>query len=496
MDPVSSEIAAFITPSGLYKPLVMPFGLKNAPATFQAAMNRALGDILGRFAVVYIDDILIYSNSFEEHCEHVRLVLAALGRACLRVRDDKCTWFAKELDFLGHHVSAAGVSAMKDKVEDIEKAVAPSNVKELRSFLGLANYYRRFVRNFSIIAAPLNLLLRAGEIFRWTDAQQEAFSELKHALTKTVVVPYPIYDGRPFIIETDASNVGMGAVISQNFDGVERPIAYWSAGYDTVRQSNYSATDREFLAILRAVCRFEYMLDGSPIIVRTDHQPLHDIFKAADLPIGHRGRWIAKLSPFNLKITYKPGALNQAADACSRHPIVPPSHVPAAAPSSTTRPVAPETTVRNVVSAPAAVQVPKRGRPKKSSAPPPPPPHVNNSTFLPTSSLDDDASTVDSITSSRAPSGSLPSSAATETPDGSTLSSPPASVQGALQPLSHHFSAPPTPLPPLTAKFDSRDVRLVVGDANHTFAGWQSLDPLRRQAARSLPQPNKCYFQV
>jgi len=328
MDEISSSKAAFVTPNGSYKPNVMPFGLKNAPAAFQRAIHHVLRKHIGKICVVYIDDILIFSRSFEEHLLHVSMVLEALREANLQIKADKCTWFVREVDYLGHHLSASGVTPTGEKTQAIANARPPKNLKELRSFLGLANYYRRFILDFAKIAKPLNFLLQLDVSWHWAEEQQLAFEKLKSALVNAAPLPFAVFDGTPFILDTDASNEGMGAVLSQSINGVERPLAYWSSGYATAAQLNYSATDREFLAILRAMTHFSHTISGAQVIIRTDHQPLVSILKASEFHEGMRGRWLSKLQQWKWTIQYRPGRVNGNADGCSRNPIIPEFHVP------------------------------------------------------------------------------------------------------------------------------------------------------------------------
>ena len=449
LDSASSEKAAFVTPHGLFKPLVLPFGLKNAPAAFQRALNHALRQHIGRICVVYIDDILIFSKTFEEHIQHVEIVLNALREARLQIRADKCVWFARELDYLGHHLSADGIAPTEEKVIAIRKARAPTNLKELRSFLGIANYYRRFVLNFAQIASPLNALLREDTPYVWTREQQVAFDKLIVALTTTVPLPCAIYDGRPFILDTDASNEGMGAVLSQMDNGVERPIAYWSAGYATNAQQDYSATDREMLAILRAMTHFRHSIDGAKVMIRTDHQPLVHIMQSKELPDGMRGRWITKLQQWNWNVTYRPGLKNGNADACSRNPVVPPTKVNIPPPELVE--------IQSAAGFDFALH-PEDGKRAICAALGIPPPTPSTS-----------------HTSAKISKKPPPSTSAT-----SSLGPPPSSSTSTQSPSAAHSSTSIHPSPASssdnTSTEDDRDARLVMGDESYTLSGWQQED--------------------
>ena len=319
MDPESASKAAFVTPSGQYAPKVITFGLKNAPAAFQRALNQVLGKMVGKFCFVYIDDVIIFSKTFEEHCEHVKAVLKALEEANLRAKASKCSWFQSEVEYLGHRLSKDGIAPLPTKTEAIRNMKPPSNVALLRSFLGMANYYREFVRDYAIIASPLFKLLKKDQRFLWEHDQEVAFNKIKKGICDAVPLAFPVFEKDvPFILITDASNHGMGAVLKQVVNGDHRTIAFWSSGFDTVAQSNYCATDREMLAILRAVMHFRFLLDGCKVEVYTDHQALVNIFKSMEFPMGMRGRWLAKLQMFNLEVKYLKGKDNEIADHLSR----------------------------------------------------------------------------------------------------------------------------------------------------------------------------------
>ena len=325
MDEKSRNYASFVTQHGQYAPNVLPFGLKNAPSAFQRAMNHILKEHIGRICHVYIDDILIFSNSFEEHLAHVKLVLDTLKAANLRAKASKCKWFQTDVEYLGFRLTGDGILPQETKTEVIRNAAPPRNRKEIRSFMGLANYYRRFVKNFAQIAKPINDLLRNDTPFRWTKEQQHAFDTIKQCLTSAILLSYPIYGKDiPFYLDTDASNEGQGSVLSQIIISVERPLACWSSGWKTAEQAGYPAIDKELHTIMRALAHFRYMIEGSKTIVRTDHQPLKPMIESEDMPSNMlHARWISKIRNFDVKIEYRPGPKNGNADGCSRHPVVP-----------------------------------------------------------------------------------------------------------------------------------------------------------------------------
>ena len=237
------EKTAFVTPFGTFEFNVMPFGLTNVPATFQRLMNYVLREAIGKFVLVYLDDINIFSKTFEEHLEHLKWVFAKLREAGLGCREEKCEFVREKIQFLGHEVSAEGLSPDPDKVESIRVYPKPITVTALRRFLGLASYYRKFIKDFSKIAAPLYYLLRKDVMWTWGPDQKKAFNTLKNALMSSPVLTYPRFD-EPFVLHTDASNFGLGAVLSQrNKQGHEQVIAYASRTM-TYAEQNYTTTER------------------------------------------------------------------------------------------------------------------------------------------------------------------------------------------------------------------------------------------------------------
>jgi hypothetical protein len=214
---------AFKTKFGLYEWLVMPFGLTNAPSTFMRMMNEVLHSFIGKFVVVYFDDVLIYSKSLDEHIEHLRAIFGALCEACLFANLQKCTFCTNRVAFLGYVVTLQGIEVDEAKIEAIKSWPIPATLTQLRSFLGLAGFYRCFVRDFSTIAAPLNDLTKKGVPFYWSAAQEHSFSTLIDKLTHTLLLQLPDF-GKTFELECDASGIGICGVLLQ--DG--KPIAYFS----------------------------------------------------------------------------------------------------------------------------------------------------------------------------------------------------------------------------------------------------------------------------
>ena len=238
---------AFRTRYGHYEFLVMPFGLTNAPATFMDLMNRVFKEYLDKFVIVFIDDILIYSRSKEDHVEHLRTVLKILKQKKLYAKFKKCEFWLDKIAFLGHIVSSEGISVDPSKVEAVENWPKPKSVSEVRSFLGLAGYYRRFVEGFSKIASPLTQLTRKDVKFKWTDSCEGSFQELKKRLTSAPVLSIPT-GGGGFVIYSDASKNGLGCVLMQN----GKVIAYASRQLKEY-EKNYPTHDLELAAVVFAL---------------------------------------------------------------------------------------------------------------------------------------------------------------------------------------------------------------------------------------------------
>ena len=318
MNESDKEKTAFITHKGLYEFNVMPFGLCNAPGTFQRLMNYVLQEFLGKFVAVYLDDIIIYSKTFEQHIDHIGQVFRALRKAILKIKLKKGYFCFPNLAFLGHIMGRNGISPDPTKVEKIKSFPEPQNLKELRGALGLFSYYRKFVKNFSNIAKPMLMLLKKDTPFIWTEKQQEAFNFLKKCLMEAPILQYPDFE-KPFVLYTDSSGTGLGAVLSQIDDEKrERVIAYASRSLNKA-ECNYGITDQECLAVVWAIKHFEQYLGLLPFKVVTDHSALK-FLQTAEIPTGKRARWIMYLQQFNFEIVHRPGKENKNADALSRIP--------------------------------------------------------------------------------------------------------------------------------------------------------------------------------
>ena len=268
---------AFRTRYGHFEFLVMPFGLTNAPTAFMDLMNRIFRPYLDQFVIVFIDDILIYSGSGEEYAEHLRIILQTLREHRLYAKLSKCQFWLDSVAFLGHIVSAEGVSVDPQKVEAILNWKPPTSVTEIRSFLGLVGYYRKFVEGFSKIAAPLTRLTRKEEPFLWSETCQQRFDELKRRLTSAPVLTLPSgQDG--FVVYCDASRQGLGCVLMQN----DKVIAYASRQLKKHEQ-NYPIHDLELAAVVFALRIWRHNLYEVPCRIFTDHKSLHYLFTQKEL---------------------------------------------------------------------------------------------------------------------------------------------------------------------------------------------------------------------
>ena len=327
---------AFKTPRGHYEYLVMPFGLTNAPAVFQALMNDILRDMLDIFVVLYLDDILIFSRSAEEHVQHVRQVIQRLLENRLFIKAEKCTFHAPSVEFLGFIIEGGQTRPDPRKVKTVVEWPQPANRKQLQSFLGFANFYRCFIRDYSKVAAPLTALTSSLRPFAWTPAASAAFDTLKRRFTSAPILLHPD-PSKPFVVEVDASDTGIGAVLSQQSesDGKLHPCAFMSRRF-TSAEENYDIGNRELLAVVEAFEEWRHWLEGAefPSTVWSDHKNLTYIRSARRLN-SRQARWALFLGRFNFTLTYRPGSKNSKADALSRihsaerEPIPPDTIVPA-----------------------------------------------------------------------------------------------------------------------------------------------------------------------
>ncbi|KAG8485758.1 hypothetical protein CXB51_019146 [Gossypium anomalum] len=302
---------AFRTRYDHYEFLVMPFGLTNAPAVFMDLMNRIFRQYLDRFVVVFIDDILVYSRNETEHAEHLRLVLRILRDKQLYAKFSKCEFWLREVSFLGHVVSASGIRVDPSKISAILNWKPPRNITEVRRFLGLAGYYRRFVKGFSMIAAPMTKLLQKDVKFNWSEKCQKSFDQLKTYLTEAPVLVQP-ESGKEFVIYSDASLLGLGCVLMQE----GRVVAYASRQLKP-HEKNYPTHDLELAAIVFAIKIWRHYLFGEKCHVFSDHKSLKYLMTQRELNLRQR-RWLELLKDYELVIDYHPGKANVVADALNR----------------------------------------------------------------------------------------------------------------------------------------------------------------------------------
>ncbi|KAL0179640.1 hypothetical protein M9458_025082, partial [Cirrhinus mrigala] len=311
---------AFSTTSGHYEYRVMPFGLANSPSYFQAFINEVFRDMLNRWVIVYIDDILIFSNSLTEHIRHVRAVLQRLIAHQLYAKEEKCEFLQDKISFLGYIISADGVAMDERKVNAVLKWPRPNTLRELQRFLGFANFYRRFIRHFSSVAAPLTAMVKKGvSRLVWTQPTLQAFVDLRRRFTTAPILHHPDPE-KPFIVEVDASSTGVGAVLSQRQGDPAKmfPCAYYSHKL-TPAERNYDVGNRELLAIKLALEEWRHWLEGSkhPFTVLMDHKNL-EYLRSAKVLNHRQARWSLFFTRFQFQVSYRPGTQNTKADALSR----------------------------------------------------------------------------------------------------------------------------------------------------------------------------------
>ncbi len=314
------EKTAFITEEGAFEYNVMPFGLTNAPATFQRLMHLVLAGLNWKMCLVYIDDILIFSRTFDEHMSHLRQVFDRLRAANLKLKPAKCRFAFNNTIYLGHNIGVDGVTPDPAKVEAINRISIDKwrDVSDVKTFLGMTGYYRRFIRGYADIAAPLTELLKKDAKFVVDKHVRRAFKRLKEALVNAPVLAYPRHEV-PYVLQVDASNYGMGGVLTQFYNGEEHPIAYFSRKF-TTSEKDYAIMERECLAMVESIKHFREYLYGRRFTVITDHKPLEhiDTFKAHN---GRVARWRMTLSDYHFDVVARPGRLNANADALSRLPV-------------------------------------------------------------------------------------------------------------------------------------------------------------------------------
>lgn len=317
MHPSDIHKTAFVTPKGLYEYVRMPFGLKNAPATFQRLMNEILRDYINKICVVYLDDILIFSTSLTEHIQSVRKIFNKLSEHNLKVQFDKCSFLKKETEFLGHVLTDKGMKPNPNKIQCIKEYPLPGTEKQLRGFLGVTGYYRKFIEGYAKLAQPMTKYLKKGNKINKTDPEYiTAFENLKTNIINHPILKFPDFE-KPFELTTDASNYAIGAVLSQG----KQPVCYASRTLND-HERNYSTTDKEFLAIVWAVTYFRPYLWGRKFRITTDHLPIKYLNKKySGKEFSQRTqRWLLKLQEYQFDIEYLKGKENKVADFLSRMP--------------------------------------------------------------------------------------------------------------------------------------------------------------------------------
>lgn len=317
MNPEDADKTAFVTRRGTFRWKVMPFGLCNAPATFQRLMDIVLSGLNFEVCLVYLDDVIIFSRTPEQHLERMSQVLQRLRDAGLKLKPRKCHLLRRTVAFLGHVVTPEGIAVDPAKVQEVANWPTPQRLRDVRAFVGLCAYYRKFVRGFSLIAAPLFALTRKDQLFAWTDDCQEAFDKLKVALTTAPVLSLPV-DDAVYLLDCDASDEGIGAVLSQRLDGQERVIAYDSRLL-TKPERKYCIARKELLAVVYFTKSYRQYLLGRHFVLRTDHAALQWLQRKPE-PIGQQRRWLERLAEFDFEIIHRPGRQDGNADALSRKP--------------------------------------------------------------------------------------------------------------------------------------------------------------------------------
>lgn len=320
MEAKSRKYTAFSTHDGHFEYLQMPFGLKNAPATFQRMMNTALRGLIGKICFVYLDDIIVFGKTMEEHNKNLIILFNRLRDTNLKLQPDKCEYIKPELEYLGHVITPEGVKPNPEKCKAVKEFPIPKTPKQIKSFVAFAGYYRKFIKNFAAIAKPLtdrtkNYQTDKNKPVVWTEECQTAFDTLKNILISDPVLKYPDYS-KKFVLTTDASNQGLGAVLSQE----GHPCSYISRTLNKA-EVNYTTTEKELLAIVWAIKRFRQYLLGRKFTIKTDHQALKWLANKPD-PASRLLRWRLKLEEYEFEIEYVKGKHNVVADALSREPHI------------------------------------------------------------------------------------------------------------------------------------------------------------------------------
>jgi len=315
LSPRSRRITAFCTPFGLFEFNKLPMGISVGSQGLSRVVDELFADQKNHFVFNYLDDLIVYSRSFEDHARHLRIVLDKLQSAGFTLNIEKVTLAVPQIKYLGHLLSARGVSVLPDRVEVIKAYPRPQNLRALRRFLGMVGFYARFIPHFSQCAAPLHDLKKKGRQLVWTDQHQNAFDALKKALCESPVLQIPDFSGE-FVLVTDASDLGISAVLNQQVGTDLAPIAYYSRLLSPAER-NYTIYEKECLAVLSGCDKFRSYLDNKEFVLHCDNLALCWLLKRVK-EIGRLGRWIIRLSPFKFRVVHTKGSENVVADALSR----------------------------------------------------------------------------------------------------------------------------------------------------------------------------------
>ena len=317
LDEESSNMTGFSSGSAHYRYVRMPFGLKSSPITFVRLIDSVFRGLLGKIVIAYIDDLIILGDNEDEHFRNLEIVLQRLQDANLKLKLSKCSFLKKEVTYLGHRISAQGVQVTDDKISAICNFPRPTNVKTLKSFLGVSGFYRSFIKQYAQVALPLTDLLKRDIPFVWGDSQEKAFCDLKTALTTPPVLAFPDFE-KEFFMCTDASDFGLGSCLMQ-YDASHklRVIGYYSRKLNEAERK-YCVTDKESLAVVNSLKHFRFIIFGHKITIYTDHSAVREIFNNPNLS-GKRARWFLIARDYEISIKYIPGRTNHVADALSRN---------------------------------------------------------------------------------------------------------------------------------------------------------------------------------
>ena len=314
------EKTAFICKQGLFEFNIMPFGLSNAPSTFQRMMDEVIRECDVEMIRDYIDDILVASETFEEHIEDLRKLFEVLRKKHLKMKLSKCGFCENSIIYLGHKISKDGIEMNNVKVEAIQRLTPPKDIPTLRSFLGMTSYYRRFIKDYAKIADPLTQLLRKGNVYRWNDRCQESFDMLKKKLMEAPILRYPDWK-KDFKLETDASDVGLGAILSQKDERDQDVVIAYASRSLSGAERKYATTEKECLAIVWAIGHFRHYLFGRRFHIVTDHAALTWLMTAVHKN-NRLSRWSLKLQGYDFEISHRKGKLHTNVDTLSRMDMV------------------------------------------------------------------------------------------------------------------------------------------------------------------------------